>query len=64
MRDAIPDLEDVRFNDTTHSIRVRSGLREACEEADFRGACVLLGAGEYPSLDGHANRITSLREVR
>lgn len=64
VRDAFADLEDVRFNDTTQSIRVRSGRWEACEEADFRGACFLLEAGEYPSLDGHANKITSLREVR
>ena len=64
VRDAVADLEDVRFNDTTQSIRVRSGRWEACEEADFRGACFLLEAGEYPSLDGRANKITSLREVR
>ncbi|MDZ5634391.1 MULTISPECIES: beta/gamma crystallin family protein [unclassified Janthinobacterium] len=64
VRDAVADLEDVRFNDTTQSIRVRSGRWEACEEADFRGDCFLLEAGEYPSLDGHANKITSLREVR
>lgn len=64
VRDAVADLEDVRFNDTTQSIRVRSGRWEACEEADFRGACFLLEAGGYPSLDGRANRITSLREVR
>jgi hypothetical protein len=64
VRDAIPDLEDVRFNDTTQSIRVRSGRWEACEEADFRGACFLLETGDYPSLDGSANKITSLREVR
>ncbi|WP_454773787.1 beta/gamma crystallin family protein [Janthinobacterium tructae] len=64
VRDAVADLEDVRFNDTTQSIRVRSGRWEACEEADFRGVCFLLEAGEYPSLDGHANKITSLREVR
>ena len=64
VRDAVADLEDVRFNDTTQSIRVRSGHWDACEEADFRGACFLLEAGEYPSLDGHANKITSLREVR
>lgn len=64
VRDAIPDLEDLRFNDTTQSIRVRSGRWEACEEADFRGACFLLEPGEYPSLDGRANKITSLREVR
>ena len=64
VRDAVADLEDVRFNDTTQSIRVRSGRWEACEEADFRGTCFLLEAGEYPSLDGHANKITSLREVR
>ena len=64
VRDAVADLEDVRFNDTTQSIRVRSGRWEACEEADFRGACFLLSAGEYPSLDGRANKISSLREVR
>lgn len=64
VRDAVADLEDVRFNDTTQSIRVRSGRWEACEEADFRGACFLLEAGDYPSLDGRANKITSLREVR
>lgn len=64
LRDAVADLEDVRFNDTTQSIRVRSGRWEACEEADFRGDCFLLEAGDYPSLDGRANKITSLREVR
>ena len=64
VRDAVADLEDLRFNDTTQSIRVRSGRWEACEDADFRGACFLLEAGEYPSLDGQANKITSLREVR
>jgi hypothetical protein len=64
VRDTVADLEDVRFNDTTQSIRVRSGRWEACEEADFRGDCFLLEAGEYPSLDDRANKITSLREVR
>ncbi|MDX8123536.1 beta/gamma crystallin family protein [Janthinobacterium sp. GMG2] len=64
VRDAVADLEDIRFNDTTQSIRVRSGRWEACEEADFRGDCFLLEAGEYPSLDDRANKITSLREVR
>ena len=64
VRDAVADLETLRFNDTTQSIRVRSGRWEACEEADFGGACFLLEAGEYPSLDGRANKITSLREVR
>ena len=64
VRDAVADLEDVRFNDTTQSIRVRSGRWEACEDADFRGDCFLLEAGEYPSLDERANKITSLREVR
>lgn len=64
VRDAVADLESVRFNDTTQSIRVRSGRWEACEDADLRGACFLLEAGDYPSLDGRANKITSLREVR
>ena len=64
VRDTVADLEELRFNDTTQSIRVRSGRWEACEDADFRGACFLLEAGDYPSLDGRANKITSLREVR
>ena len=64
VRDTVADLEELRFNDTTQSIRVRSGRWEACEEADFRGDCFLLEAGEYPSLDDRANKITSLREVR
>ena len=64
VRDAVADLEDVRFNDTTQSIRVRSGRWEACEDVDFRGRCRTLGPGEYASLERLSNRISSVREVR
>ena len=64
MRDAVADLEDVRFNDTTQSVRVRSGDWEVCEDVDFRGRCRTLGPGEYASLERLSNRISSVREVR
>ncbi len=64
VRDAVADLEDVRFNDTVQSVRVRSGRWEACEDVDFRGRCRTLGPGEYASLERLSNRISSVREVR
>ena len=64
VRDAVADLEDVRFNDTTQSIRVRSGYWDVCEDVDFRGRCRTLGPGEYASLERLSNRISSVREVR
>ena len=64
VRDAVADLEDVRFNDTVQSVRVRSGDWEVCEDVDFRGRCRTLGPGEYASLERLSNRISSVREVR
>ena len=64
VRDAVADLEDVRFNDTVQSVRVRSGDWEVCEDVDFRGRCRTLGPGEYASLERLSNRILSVREVR
>ena len=64
VRDAVADLEDVRFNDTVQSVRVRSGYWEVCEDVDFRGRCRTLGPGDYASLERLSNRISSVREVR
>ncbi|WP_410962733.1 beta/gamma crystallin-related protein, partial [Salmonella sp. SAL4446] len=41
------------------------GSWEVCEDSDFRGRCVVLRRGQYPSLAamGLGNRISSLRRV-
>jgi hypothetical protein len=57
-------LEQVGFNDRASSIVIREGRWEFCEHADFRGECVVLGPGEYASLDQLNNRISSMRRVR
>jgi len=58
------DISRTGFNDKTSSIVVESGRWEVCTEPGFRGACVVLTRGEYPTLDRTLNdRITSAREV-
>ena len=53
------------FNDRASSAIVRGGRYEVCEDADFRGRCVVLRPGQYPSLAamGIGNAITSVRAV-
>lgn len=59
------NLQGTRLNDRASSISVRSGSWEACSEPYFRGSCVILSPGEYPSLEaaGMGNAISSVREV-
>ncbi len=65
LRDAAPDFNNIGFNDLASSIVVRSGRWEVCTDADFRGRCMIVERGEYPSLDGNFNdRISSAREIR
>ena len=53
------------FNDRASSVVVRSGRYEVCEDADFRGRCMVLRPGQYPSLAaiGMGNAISSVRAV-
>jgi hypothetical protein len=58
-----PDLVRNGFNDRTSSVVVRSGTWELCQDADFRGRCIVLQRGEYRKLEGFNDRVSSAREV-
>jgi len=60
----VRSMDQVGFNDRASSLIIREGRWEFCEHADFRGQCVVLGPGEYGSLDRLNNRISSMRRVR
>lgn len=59
------NLNRENFNDRASSAIVRGGRYEVCEDADFRGHCMVLRPGQYPSLAsmgiGHA--VSSVRPV-
>lgn len=53
------------FNDRASSVIVDSDRWEVCEDAGFRGRCVVLRRGNYPSLAsmGLNDRVSSVREL-
>ena len=59
----VPDLGDTRFNDRARSAVVDAGQWEVCVDANFRGACQVLGPGRYPDLGGLTQRVSSVRPV-
>ncbi len=63
---AIEDFSTRNFNDTASSAVVVGGPWEVCEDAQFRGRCVLLQPGKYPSLGdlGLNDSISSVRLSR
>ena len=62
---SVNNLADAGFNDKTSSVVVSSGTWQLCDDAYFRGNCVTLQAGQYPSLRpmGMNDRISSAREL-
>ena len=60
------NLDRSGFNDRASSVIVQHGAWQVCEDSDFRGYCVTLRPGQYPSLAamGLNNRISSLRPAR
>ncbi|HVN34737.1 MAG TPA: beta/gamma crystallin-related protein [Casimicrobiaceae bacterium] len=46
----VPNFAPLGFNDRARSAIVSGGSWEACEDADFRGRCVILRPGSYDSL--------------
>ncbi len=64
-KEAIGDLSHFGFNDRASSAVVDHGRWEVCEDAGFRGHCVVLRHGSYDSLRGMGldNRISSVRPV-
>jgi hypothetical protein len=64
LRGYTPNLANVGFHDQASSLVVSSGRWELCTQPDFKGQCVTLDRGEYPTLDPRLNhRIESAREV-
>lgn len=63
---SIDNLDNTGFNDRATSAIVRGGPWMVCTDAYFRGHCVTLRPGEYPSLAamGLDNNISSARELR
>jgi len=61
----INNLDRSGFNDRASSVIVERGNWQVCEDSDFRGQCIVLRPGQYPSLStmGMNNRISSLRKV-
>jgi hypothetical protein len=59
------NLNRENFNDRASSAIVRGGRYEVCEDADFRGRCVVLRPGQYPSLTsmGIGDAVSSVRPV-
>jgi len=61
----VPNLDRQGFNNRASSAIVDGGEWQVCEESNFRGRCIVLRPGQYPSLGamGLDNRISSLRRV-
>src|SRR5665647_274395 len=61
----IGNLERNGFNDRASSVVVVGDRWEVCEDARFRGRCVVLRPGRYPSLAamGLNEQISSVRSV-
>jgi uncharacterized protein YcfJ len=61
----IYNLDKFGFNDRASSIIVDRGDWQVCEDADFRGRCIVLRPGQYPALRtmNMNNKISSLRRV-
>lgn len=59
----VGNLNSMAFNDMASSAVVRSGSWQVCSDADFRGQCITLSPGSYPSLRamGLNDRISSVR---
>jgi hypothetical protein len=62
---SISNFANIGFNDRASSVTIGSGTWQLCSDAYFRGRCVTIGKGEYPSLRSLdlENRISSARQM-
>ncbi len=62
---SISNLEQSGFNDRASSVTIQNGQWQICSDAYYRGRCVALGPGDYPSLGamGLNDRVSSVREL-
>ncbi len=59
----MPNLARTGFNDRASSLRVETGYWIFCSDSEFRGECRTYGPGEYTSLPGLNNAISSGRRI-
>ncbi len=63
LNDRVQNLGGTGFNDRASSLRVESGYWIFCSDSDFRGECRTYGPGDYASLPGLNNSISSGRLI-
>jgi hypothetical protein len=63
LNDTMPNLGRSGFNDRASSLRVESGYWIFCSDSEFRGECRTFGPGEYATLPGLNNVISSGRRI-
>jgi Beta/Gamma crystallin len=63
LNEAMSNLGTTGFNDRASSLRVESGYWIFCSDSDFRGECRTFGPGDYASLPGMNNAISSGRRI-
>jgi beta/gamma crystallin len=63
LNDVMRNLGDTGFNDRASSLRIESGYWIFCSDAEFRGECRTFGPGDYASLPGLDNVISSGRRI-
>jgi hypothetical protein len=63
LNDAMRNLDSTGFNDRASSLRVDSGYWIFCSDSEFRGECRTFGPGDYASLQGMNNVISSGRQI-
>lgn len=61
----VNNLERFGFNDRASSVEVIGNRWEVCEDAQFRGRCMVLRPGKYPSLSamGLNDRVSSVKAI-
>ena len=63
VNDTMRNLGATGFNDRASSLRVESGYWIFCSDSEFRGECRTFGPGDYASLPGLNNVISSGRRI-
>lgn len=63
LNDTMRNLDPTGFNDRASSLRVESGYWIFCSDSEFRGECRTFGPGDYASLAGMNNVISSGRRI-
>jgi hypothetical protein len=59
----VPNFDRSGFNDRVNSAVVHDGRWEICVDSEFRGECRTFGPGDYASLPGLNNTISSGRRI-